>query len=1097
MRLLHLASEYPPEKVYGLGRFVHGLARAQAAQGDEVLVLTNSVGGDEDDEVVDGVHLHRIEFPNPPRPADGQGEVLQWNHGVVSRLLDRIPAFQKVDLVLGHDWLTALAAREVAALLGKPLVVTFHDEVTGKHLGLLPDEQELVLRLEALTAHDANHVIANSRYVARQVVRLYGLPPERVTTIPGGIDPALHDLDHPEEVAAFRGALAEPEEPLVLYAGRLDPEKGLGVLAEAWPQVLAACPAARLALAGSGRLEGPLAARLPRARLLGYAGREALPYLYRAADVVAIPSLYEPFGLVALEAALAARATVASDAGGLAEIVRHERTGLTVPAGDPAALAAALVRSIQDPALRARLGDSARVAALEEHAWSVIARRTREVYERVLGQPPALCREAPKLARPAIAAVRPGEEAPAEAEYVLVRREPTQAPPGCEHWLEALVWLLEERGARSVSPTLVAPGGMGGPLAEPRRVTGPESACALVRRADATALAAGRALPGEHWQHPVTVERAWRQDELPASVVVVAYKNLHLTRAALEALLAHTAPPFELVLVDNGSRDGTRELFQDLAARGGLRLPVQVLVNEQNLGYPQAANQAIAAARGRHVVLLNNDALVRPGWLTALLAAAGSRSRVGAVTAKVLNLDGTVQSAGGILHALDGRFEVPFQGEDRLAPSLAARREVENAGGPCLLLTRQLLDRLADTPPLDPVYSPAYFEDSDLSLRAREAGFVLLYEPGAEVVHHGKATAELVAREGSLDVWGQFERNQSRFLTRWRGRLEEDERARAAQRRESPPRRVLLCYHRSETTTAFYCERALRRRHHLVSAGQGQELDLGPDASVAELVQAAEPRLGGPPDLLLVVEGANYIPPGLEAAPCRTAWWAIDGHLHAVGPRPWHLGLASTFDRVFVAQRDLVEAYAERGARADWLPLACDPELHAPAAVPRDLEVVFVGHALPIHERRRALMERLGRRFALVEVQGAFGPDMTRLLSRARVVFNASLLGDLNMRVFEALSAGALLVTDRVANGQEELFGDGEHLLLYQDECLEEVVAAALALPEEVRGRITTRARRLVTRHHSYQARMERLLEAALADPVPNRLAGALAEVAR
>ena len=90
LKSLHLLSEYPPAKVYGLGTFGHGLTRAQAAAGDEVHVVTNSHGGTEDDVVRDGVHLHRIAFPNPPCPSSGQGEVFQWNHGVVSRVLDRL-----------------------------------------------------------------------------------------------------------------------------------------------------------------------------------------------------------------------------------------------------------------------------------------------------------------------------------------------------------------------------------------------------------------------------------------------------------------------------------------------------------------------------------------------------------------------------------------------------------------------------------------------------------------------------------------------------------------------------------------------------------------------------------------------------------------------------------------------------------------------------------------------------------------------------------------------------------------------------------------------------------------------------------------------
>src|SRR5262249_61022491 len=133
-------AEHPPATVYGPGRCGHGLARAQVAQGDEVFVLTNSTGGAEDGVRLDGVRLHRIAFPNPPRPADGHGEVLQFNHGLVSRFLDRRSVFAQVDVVASHDWLTAIAAREIARELRSPLVVTFHDEVVGKHFGLLDAE---------------------------------------------------------------------------------------------------------------------------------------------------------------------------------------------------------------------------------------------------------------------------------------------------------------------------------------------------------------------------------------------------------------------------------------------------------------------------------------------------------------------------------------------------------------------------------------------------------------------------------------------------------------------------------------------------------------------------------------------------------------------------------------------------------------------------------------------------------------------------------------------------------------------------------------------------------------------------------------------
>lgn len=1167
LKILHLLSEYPPAKVYGLGTFGHGLTRAQAAAGDEVHVVTNSHGGAEDDVLRDGVHLHRIHHPNPPCPSSGQGEVYQWNHGVVSRVLDRLDALRDVDVVCGHDWLSVIAAREVAEVLERPLVVTFHDEVIGKLAGVLDQETRLTRDLEALTAHDANHVIANSHYIARQVARHYGLPPERITAIPGGIDPALFEVNAPGRTADFRAALAREDELLVVFAGRLDPEKGLGVLTRAIEQVTEARKDVRFAIAGTGRREDALRAAVgERARLLGYVKGEARSYLFRAADVVVIPSVYEPFGLVALEAMLCESAVVVSSAGGLAEIVRHERDGLVIPVGDPAALGEAVLRLAEDRGLRRRLAQAAATRARHEFSWTEIARRTRQVYERVVGRSPALCRAQPTLPPSArVTAVLETRDAPlhletaleglrrtehlafevrvvdgsgpgaaervlravdgarargldvrrvtcasealaqATGEYVLFQTDEVEVPPGAEGWLTGLIWLMEDAGATSVSPTLASRADVGrAPHVddEPRSMDAASPDCVLVRRGD---LVGGSRVPVErpgraHWRHPVRLVhsagearrepgapyQAAPSTSLPVSIVVVAYQGRQLTSEALDAVLAHSRRPFELVLVDNGSRDGTQELFLELERRRDPAVSIQVLRNAENLGYPLAANQGARAARGRHVVLLNNDTRVRPGWLEALLAAASSAPKVGVVTAKVLNMDGTVQSSGGVLHHPDGAFTIPHASEDRLAPTVTERRELDNAGGPCLLLTRELLEAVApDGQVFDPAFTPGYFEDSDLCLRAREAGFSLLCEPAAEVSHHGKATANLVAREGRVDVWGQFERNKRRFYERWRGRLEADERRRREREEDAPRLKVVLCYHRSATTTAAHLERALRREHDVVAAGRGQPLDLGGHASAKDLVEAA----GGDADLLLVVEGETYLPRSLETCPCPTALWAIDNHLHADPARVGqggHFALARAFDHLFIAQRDYEAAFRARGLAPTWLPLACAPDAHAraPAPAQRDLDVVFVGHVLPIHSRRRALLDRLRVRFRLEERQGVFGEDMARLHARAKVVFNCSLAGDLNMRVFEGLASGAVVVTDRIENGLERFFAPGEHLLAYDDRSLEDVVAAALA-DDARRVEVAGRGQRLALRHHTYLQRARDLVRVVRANPVP------------
>ncbi|MCO5171171.1 MAG: glycosyltransferase [Planctomycetes bacterium] len=1167
---LQILPEYPGPgaEIAGVGRGGHGLCRGLASNGDRVAVITNSCGGAQDDVHLDGVHVHRIAWPGAPRPSGGIGEVCQWAGAVVARLLERRDAFRDVDLVVGHDWLTAVAAREAARLLGKPLVVTVHDEVVGKNLGRLDARGRFVAELEALTVHDATHVIANSEYTARQVVRHYGVDPSRVTAIPLGIDPTLLDVDHPEHLRDVRAALCGPDELLAVYFGRLDPEKGLGVLTDAMAQVRQARGDVRLVLAGKGGLQAPLLERLgPQDRHVGYVKGQALGYLLRAADLVIVPSVYEPFGLVTLEAMAAGASVVTSSAGGLAEIVRPGEDGLVVPPGDAAALADAVLRLAASPGLRRRLGRAASVRARREFTWAEIARRMGEVYRRVHEGEPALCVRPPERpAPPPVSVVLLTEDAPVHAEAALrsllarttyprfelrvlehgrdpevfqrlgtlvtglgaagtrvtlerlpgATREAARAHAlataaharvalvtdevevlaGSEDWLEGLVWLLDDAGAERVGPTLVGRAAAARPTGptldvEPRR-RALDPACELVRVSPVARI------DGATWTHPVRLLRARRERdgagvareaELPASIVIVAYDGLELTRAAVEAVIRHTPAAYELVLVDNGSKDGTLHLFREARERLGGAVPVQVLELGANLGYPVGANRGVAVARGRHVVLLNNDTRVRAGWLEALLAAATDGERVGVVTAKVLDVgDLAVQSAGGIEHDLHGGHEIPGQGEDRLAPTVTARRRVRNAGGPCLLLTRALLDRLApDGRVFHEAFSPGYFEDSDLCLRARQAGFELVYEPGAELLHHGKATARLVAREGQLDVWGRFEANQRLFLERWGPQIEADLAERRAETAPPPRRRVLLCYHRSATTTAAYCEAALRRAHAVVTAGRGQELDLGDDATAEALVHAAAERLGGPVDLLLVVEGETFVPRALEQAPCRTVLWAIDTHLHAQKEDDLLLVLAPRFDRVFVAQKDHVGAFTRRGVAASWLPLACDPDVHRRLPPPggRDLDVVFVGHLRPFHERRRRLLERLSRRFRVAVHEGVWREDMGRLFARAKVVWNCSLAGDLNMRVFEGLASGGLVVTDRIGNGLGDLFADREHLRLYDDADLEEVVAQALA-DAGAREAIGARGQALALRHHTYDARTNALVREALAGPAPD-----------
>jgi glycosyltransferase involved in cell wall biosynthesis len=211
----------------------------------------------------------------------------------------------------------------------------------------------------------ADAVVAYGEHVRRFVAGIRGRD-EDVFVAPQAVEPELFARDvSDQEVAAFRARYALPRGPLVLYTGRLVVEKGVEVLARAWPMLRSE---ATLVLIGDGPLSW-LAARIPRARLLGPMPREELPAAYRAASAVLLPSVptarfTEPWGLVCNEAMHQERPVIATSAVGAVAggLVRDHQTGLVVTPGDPAALARAIDSLLGDSALRLRLGTAARDA---------------------------------------------------------------------------------------------------------------------------------------------------------------------------------------------------------------------------------------------------------------------------------------------------------------------------------------------------------------------------------------------------------------------------------------------------------------------------------------------------------------------------------------------------------------------------------------------------------------------------------------------------------------------------------------------------------------------------------------------------------------
>jgi glycogen(starch) synthase len=392
-RVLILSWEYPPLIEGGLARHVRKLAEQLVAVEDvEVHVLTR---GDEQmlaEDELDGVFVHRVREPRRPRDL---GEFVTWvEHMNADMLAAGVELGDRFDfdLVHGHDWLVAVAGDHLANRFRCPLVVTIHATEYGRHQGWVDKHpQSHIHGVERWMANRADRVITCSHYMRGHVADVYGLEESRVTVIPNGIDPL--DLQPVDDLDKLRAQFAAPEERLVVLVGRLVYEKGFQLALEALPGLVERLGDVRFLVAGSGTHEQELRRQAEELGLdahgtfLGWIGDDVLHSLYRIADLCVVPSIYEPFGLVALEAMASGCPCIVADTGGLREIVpEDERVGLRFNGGDAEHLAAMVERLLTDDALRERL-----VVEASEHVlsfdWADVARQTAALYAQ-LGRAP-------------------------------------------------------------------------------------------------------------------------------------------------------------------------------------------------------------------------------------------------------------------------------------------------------------------------------------------------------------------------------------------------------------------------------------------------------------------------------------------------------------------------------------------------------------------------------------------------------------------------------------------------------------------------------------------------------------------------------------
>ncbi|HEY4691097.1 MAG TPA: glycosyltransferase [Anaerolineae bacterium] len=392
----------------GMNVYVRDLAREFSRRGIDVDVFTRS----------QNPHL-----PHVMHKLGTRGRVVHVPAGPEgpydkNKIFDHLPEFTEgvlrfardegieYDVIHSHYWLSGWVARELRTTWGRPIVHMFHtlglmkNQVAGS-----PSELETRRRIDLETeiAGFADRLIAATPAEKKQLEWLYGAEPDRIAVIPPGVD-TRHFYPMPRRAARDHLGINH-DDWRVLFVGRIERLKGIDTLIRAIALLAHECPTwvERMCVAIIGG--DPSAnenAEMQRLKVmceelglndlitfLGARDQDQLRYYYSAASFVVMPSRYESFGMVALEAMACGRPVIASEVGGLAYLVRDGETGFHVPEGDPVALASAIARLLQDNALRERLGRQA-AAWAQNYAWACVADRLLDTFESLQSAPLSL-----------------------------------------------------------------------------------------------------------------------------------------------------------------------------------------------------------------------------------------------------------------------------------------------------------------------------------------------------------------------------------------------------------------------------------------------------------------------------------------------------------------------------------------------------------------------------------------------------------------------------------------------------------------------------------------------------------------------------------
>ncbi|MBM3889432.1 MAG: glycosyltransferase family 4 protein [Verrucomicrobia bacterium] len=369
--------------VGGLAVHVSELAAALERAGNEVHVFTPRGPLQRAYERVEGVHYHRVAFSYHQ---DLVEEILNLNRAIIHDLWqteDNLRA--PFDVVHCHDWLTAPAGEWAKVGRGRRFVLTMHSTDYGRNGNNFYGGRCRQIRdLEWRGCYEGARVIAVSCALRDELAWLYQVPLDKMSVVYNGV--SYHYFNGPFDSGAIKSQIGIALwEPMVLFSGRMTQQSGPDILMESLPALRGANPRAKFVFMGDGDMRWPLQQRArdlgvdAACRFVGHRTGGGLVQMFQAADIVAVPSRNEPFGIVILEAWSAGKPVIATDRGGPNEFVWHGVTGLKAPPAVPE-LTAAFAELTKDWDRARWMGCNGRVAVERMFSWDRVAAETLAVY---------------------------------------------------------------------------------------------------------------------------------------------------------------------------------------------------------------------------------------------------------------------------------------------------------------------------------------------------------------------------------------------------------------------------------------------------------------------------------------------------------------------------------------------------------------------------------------------------------------------------------------------------------------------------------------------------------------------------------------------